>query len=185
MKRYEHWKPISGYEGLYEVSSFGRVRSLDRVVKKKCRGGQTAVCLYNGKLLKLATNCNYLTVQLNKNGTGKTHAVHRLVARAFIPNPKSLPQVNHKDENKWNNCVENLEWCDGHYNCTYGTIIERKRQRVSGEGNPRCQLTEIAVREIRELHKQGLSNSTLGTQFGVSPDTIYQIVTKRRWKHIE
>lgn len=109
----EVWKDVVGYEGLYQVSNLGRVKSL-----------------WFGKerILKLGRNIfGYLTVGLHKNEQQKTCKVHRLVAQAFIPNPNVLPEVNHKDENKTNNSIENLEWCDTKYNSNYGT----RNQRIS------------------------------------------------------
>ena len=94
----ETWKPISGYEGLYEVSNLGNVRSLKRANT-------------NGRVLKQGWRPNgYLIVSLSKNNRQKTKLTHRLVAEAFIPNPNRLSEVNHKDGNKENNCVDNLEW---------------------------------------------------------------------------
>lgn len=106
----ENWKDIPSYEGLYQVSNLGRVKSLN----------------YNHtgkeKILTLKTSKNgYLQIGLSKNGKQKFFLIHRLVAIAFIPNPDNLPQVNHKDECRYNNCVDNLEWCDSKYNCNYGT----------------------------------------------------------------
>ena len=108
------WKDIKGYEGKYQISNKGRVRSLDyKGTKKK-------------KLLKASTNKEgYIQIRLYKNGKGKTYFVHRLVAEAFILNPNNYPVVNHKDENKSNNSVDNLEWCTVEYNNTYGTRLER------------------------------------------------------------
>ena len=118
----EIWKPIKGYEGLYEVSNFGRIRSLDAY--KKGRNGSVRFC--KGRILKPFTDTSgYLQVGLFKNGKRKIHLVNRLVAQAFIDNPDNLPQVNHKDENKQNNVVSNLEWCTHEYNINYGTRIER------------------------------------------------------------
>lgn len=113
----ETWKDIDGYEGFYQVSNLGRVRSLDRFAKKW--DGEKKV---KGVLLKQAKNIKgYLFVQLFRGGVGKMKTVHRLVADAFLPNPGGLPQINHKDEDKSNNYVDNLEWCDGLYNARYGT----------------------------------------------------------------
>lgn len=108
----EIWKDIEGYEGLYEISSFGRVKS------------------YNGyghakKILLKPGKCRYYNVILSKNGEKKSFLIHRLVAQAFIPNPNNCAYINHKDENKLNNNVDNLEWCTQKYNCNYGTRTER------------------------------------------------------------
>lgn len=118
----EYWKPVLGYEGLYEVSNLGRVKSLDRWVK----GIYNSVQLKRGKIIKpRKTWDNYIVVNLSKDGKMKTVKVHRLVAQAFLPNPDNLPQVNHKDEDKNNNTVDNLEWCTNLYNHRYGTCIKR------------------------------------------------------------
>lgn len=114
----EVWKDIKGYEGLYQVSNMGRVKSLGRVDGSNHR-------LYE-KILKLKKRNNYLGIDLHKNGELRTYSVHRLVAQAFIPNPNNLPQVNHIDENKINNQIDNLEWCTVLYNNTYGTRMERQ-----------------------------------------------------------
>ena len=104
------WKDIEGCEDLYQVSNMGRVRSLRRNIILKS---------------KIERN-SYERVRLSTNNIPKDYSVHRLVANAFIPNPDNLPQVNHKDENKTNNCVANLEWCDGKYNINYGTGIAKR-----------------------------------------------------------
>lgn len=113
----EIWKSILGYEGLYEVSNLGRVRSLDRRVSYT--NGQ--VHIHKGRILKPGVSNGYMQVHLCNNGSMKQPLVHRLVAEAFIPNPDNLPQVNHKDENPSNNNVDNLEWCTSEYNINYGT----------------------------------------------------------------
>lgn len=116
----EMWRDIKGYEGLYQVSNLGRVKSL-------YDGGESIRRI--GRKPE-----GYLDVDLYKCGMGKTHYVHRLVAEAFIPNPYELPQVNHIDEDKTNNCVWNLEWCDRKYNMNYGTgkirSAEKRSKRV-------------------------------------------------------
>ena len=105
----EIWKDIKGYEGLYKISNFGNVYSLNIKRNKK-----------------LSMNRHgYLYVDLMKNKVRKHFYTHRLVAEAFIENTNNLPQVNHKDECKTNNCVENLEWCDQKYNNNYGTHTQR------------------------------------------------------------
>ena len=112
----EIWKDIEGYKGLYQVSNKGRVKSL-----------------YKGseRILKPKLNTNgYLRVRLYKNRDLQNRYIHRLVAEAFIPNSQNKPQVNHKDENKKNNCVENLEWITCIDNCNYGTRNERVSRKI-------------------------------------------------------
>lgn len=120
----EEWRSVVGYEGLYEVSSYGRVRSVDRYVKSKSE----SYWLRKGKMLSPAKDKNgYLKVNLSCNGKNNIIRVHRLVAQVFIENPDNLPEINHKDEDKTNNSVDNLEWCDRKYNNNYGTKIERQK----------------------------------------------------------
>ena len=127
----EEWRPIPGYEGLYEVSNLGRVRSVDRYVKSK---GES-YWLRKGKMLSPTKDKNgYLKVNLSCNGKHNIIRVHRLVTEAFLPNPDNLPEVNHKDEDKTNNRVENLEWCDHKYNMNYGTRNIRAKETAIKNG---------------------------------------------------
>ena len=113
----EIWCPINGYGGLYEVSDQGRVRSL--------KFGKERI------LKPVRSTCGYLQVSLCKNGEMNNFLIHRLVSQTFIPNPDNLPQVNHKDEDKENNYVQNLEWCDKKYNNNYGTRTQRASMKIS------------------------------------------------------
>lgn len=118
----EEWRDIEGYEGLYQISNLGRVKSLSRIAIDR-RGIPHYV---NERILKQAFDKNgYCLVGLHINGKIKSGKVHRLVASAFIDNPHNLPDVNHKDENKSNNNVDNLEWCTPKYNINYGTCLDR------------------------------------------------------------
>lgn len=116
----EVWKDIEGFEGLYQISNQGRVKSLWFGKEKILKGGKAR---------------GYLIIGLYKDGKLVMKLVHRLVAEAFLPNPQNLQEVNHKDENKENNNVENLEWCDRKYNCNFGTrnkkIAEKQGKRVA------------------------------------------------------
>lgn len=113
----EEWKDIEGYEGLYQVSNYGRVKSL--------KFGKE-------KILKPRKNkYGYFDINLCNESKVKGFRVNRLVALTFIPNPNNYPQVNHKDENKLNNCVDNLEWCDRKYNCNFGTRNERVAEKLT------------------------------------------------------
>ena len=112
------WKPIVGFEGLYEISNLGKVRNS------------------KGETLKQGikrTNCTcYKLVNLWKDGRYYKKYVHRLIAEAFIPNPGNLPMVNHKDEDGTNNSIDNLEWCTREYNVNYGTAKERRAKKIRG-----------------------------------------------------
>ena len=113
----EIWKYKKDYEGHYQVSNCGRVKSI-KFGKEKI-------------LKQRKDKRGYYSVVLSKNGIVKKYSVHRLVAEAFIDNTDNLPYVNHKDEDKTNNNVNNLEWCDAKYNINYGTCIERRSKKKS------------------------------------------------------
>lgn len=115
----EEWRPVPGYEGLYEASNTGKVASLS----------------YNGtgvrkELKPQVTKRGYFRVRLYKNGSWKGFRLHRVIAAAFIPNEENLPEINHIDEDPSNNAVSNLEWCTRKYNCDYGTRVERQRKAM-------------------------------------------------------
>ena len=136
------WKDIEGYEGLYKISDKGRVKSLKQGKEK---------------ILKpLCDRLGYLFINLYKNGDMKKCLIHRLVAQAFIPNTNSLPQVNHKDEDKTNNKVENLEWCSAKYNNSFGTRIQRVAEKMTNgkTSKPVLQYTKDGkfVKEWKSTH---------------------------------
>ena len=124
MSEQEIWKDVVGYEGFYKVSNKGNIRSVER---KDTLGRK-----WGGVTLRPSHNNTggYLSVDLCKNGTRKKKRVHRLVAEVFIPNPNNYSEINHKDENKTNNHVENLEWCTSKYNINHGTRTERTSKKV-------------------------------------------------------
>lgn len=124
MTESEVWKDVAEYEGFYQVSNKGNVRSVERRDSRGCRR--------RGRVLKPGYDgSGYPQVNMYQNGKLKTKKVHRLVADAFIPNPKGFLEVNHKNENKTNNELSNLEWCTREYNINHGTLIERSAQTRS------------------------------------------------------
>ncbi len=145
----EIWKDVEGYEGYYQVSNLGRLRSLDRIIRQKFPSGKMVDRKYPGKIFTCNPNQpgGYVSTELQKDGHSKNVLVHRLVAQAFIPNPDNLPQVNHKDENKQNNCVENLEWCSNSYNVNYGS----RNQKVSNALKGRKRSPEQAEQMRKRL----------------------------------
>ena len=151
----EEWRDIKGYEGIYQVSSLGRIKSLPRYT----RNGS---CKYEKILKQCDDKEGYKILNLYKNGKHKTFRVHRLVAQEFIPNPNNLPEINHKDENPANNNLENLEWCTCKYNHNYGTWREKRK----GKKNPRARkimCTDTGkifdtIKEASEYYKIGRTN---------------------------
>lgn len=141
------WKPVVGYEGRYEVSNEGVIRSLDVAVR--CRG--TGIRVHKGKLLPCrANNRGYLTVNLTKDNITKSFLVHRAVAEAFIPNFFALPQVNHKDGNKGNNDVSNLEWVTDDENKAHSSIA------VGGTQRPKKAVKVVCVASGKAMTFDGL-----------------------------
>ena len=123
----EIWKDIEGFEGLYQVSNMGRVKSLERI---KWNGRD--YCKIPERIRKPQNNGNgYLYVMLWKDGKGKKYLVHRLVASVFCENPHGYTEVNHLDECKTNNCADNLEWCSRSYNMTYNGRANKVGKKIS------------------------------------------------------
>lgn len=137
----EEWKDIEGYENIYQVSNMGRIRSVDRY--ENCNGTKR---IRKGRILiNTLSQYGYKVVCLYKNAKQKQFFVHRLVAMAFIPNPNNYPIINHKDEDKANNYVDNLEWCTIKYNSSYGTApkrISEKQLNRPDKSKPVLQYTK-------------------------------------------
>lgn len=119
----EEWKDVPNYEGLYQVSNFGRVKSFRKSSKFRCQSEYI--------LKPNVASHGYAEVTLYNKTVRRKFLVHRLIASVFLPNPNNFPQINHKDENKLNNAVNNLEWCSAEYNNAYGTARIRKIDTVS------------------------------------------------------
>lgn len=118
----EEWRDVVGYEGFYKVSDYGRVKSLNRVIMRKNGNRQT----WRGKIIKIKFHKNgYAFFQASSPSQRIDILVHRAVAKAFIDNPNGFPIINHKDENRQNNCVYNIEWCTSAYNNNYGNHYEK------------------------------------------------------------
>lgn len=169
----EVWADIPNYEGLYQVSNIGRVKSLPR-------GKQWPYRQTHNNIRVPHLKNGYLAVNLSKNNKVKWISIHRLVAIAFIPNPQNFPCVNHKDENKLNNNVDNLEWCTYKYNVNYGT--GRERQRKSRSDNPYDYISRKIVgiknsRAVRQLSPTGELISTYRSLAEASEQTGVHIST--------
>ena len=135
----EEWRAVPGYEGLYEVSNKGNVRNVRR-----------------NTLLRLTkTNNGYIRVFLYKNGIKTNLSVHRLVAKTFLPNPDNLPIINHKDEDKTNNNVDNLEWCTAKYNLNYGTARIRSINTKIKNGYINEENVGLSKEEYNQKYYEG------------------------------
>lgn len=159
----EVWKDIKDYEGLYQVSNLGRIRSLDHYSKHHNGGTQ----FVKGRLLKdCVCGFGYRKVSLCKDGIAKSTNLHSLVAKTFIPNPNNLPEVNHINECKWDNAVWNLEWCTVEYNRSYGnrnTKSKETKQRKYGKPVLQYTLDGQFITEyscLREASRQTGVNRT-------------------------
>jgi hypothetical protein len=169
----EQWKAVVGYEGLYEASNLGNIRSIDRVAISN--NGRTRA-LKGKVLVQVTTPDGYKRTQLNKDGKGKMYFSHRIVAEAFIENNDNLPQVNHIDGDKSNNIVTNLEWISRSDNQhhAYGTGLQQV-----GEKHARAKLTTEQVHYIRKNYVKSsheFSTTALARKFGVTSGCIWFII---------
>jgi HNH endonuclease/NUMOD4 motif len=160
----ENWKPVRGTAKKYYVSDQGRLRS-DRGI------------------LKGSYHTRYISHHIYKNGVDSQKLLHRLVAKAFIPNPENKPFVNHKDGNKLNNKAENLEWVTCYEN-TMHAFKNSLRYSPKGTSHGASVLNEIKVITIRKRHSFGESMASLAREFGVANQTIGHLVRRSTWKHI-
>ena len=176
----EIWKDIEGYEGIYQVSNWGRVRSLDRFVNAKGNSKE----FKKGIIFKLSkTRKGYLCATLS-NGHAKKKTVHRLVAQAFIPNPMNKPQVNHIDGNKINNKADNLEWVTGKEN-VWHAVNNKLMYGLSGQYNSQAKLTNEQAEQIRKEYipySKEYNQCGLARKYGVSQCAIYRIIHNKRYK---
>ena len=178
----EIWKDIKGYEGLYQVSNIGRVKSLERVVFRK-NGRKFSV---KERILKPRPNYKgYLQIQLyDSSGKRKFFLVHRLVCEAFHENPENKPCVNHIDENKANNSASNLEWCTYEENLNHGTRNARStkaRSKLVGQYTLEGNLVKIWQSTMEVERQLGFNNSNISAAARGKYKTAYGFV----WKYIE
>jgi len=174
----ESWVDIEGYDGIYQVSSYGRVRSLDRTVTLKSGEKRR----YRGRVLcSHAKGVDYPKVTLSKVGGLHTVTIHRLVAKAFLPNPKEHLYVNHKNSLKFCNSVCNLEWCTAAENTAHALSAGAKFG-VSGSKNHSAKLRDSDIPFIVHWLSEGYTRNQVASCFGVSYDIISNIDKGVTWK---
>lgn len=175
----EIWKDVKGYEGIYKISNFGNVKSLERL--KKSKGNSTRVV--NERILKYNTNIfGYKYVILCKESKNKCFLIHRLIGIAFIPNPENKPQINHINGIKTDNSISNLEWCTQQENSIHAfkTGLMHHNPKV-GERHGRSKLTEKEVLEIRNDNR---THEKIAQSYNVSSPLISHIKQRKLWRHI-
>lgn len=195
----EIWKDVEGYEGYYQVSNYGRIRSTERKINyvSESRNGNKFESFFTKPetITKGTDNGKgYMFVSLTKNGERKNFYVHRLVAKAFVDNPQQKPQINHKNCDKSDNKALNLEWVtlkenmqhaseNGLLRCSeYQKEQTSKSNRGSGHGN--SKLTEPDIIKIRDMRKDGLTYKEIAQRFNVNRATIGYIIRGKTWSHV-
>lgn len=178
----ERWADVPGWEGLYKVSTLGRVRSLDREVTQGGNGGSVYTRTYKGQVIRQKRKRGYRLVGLNATGRHKTYQVHRLVLSAFVGPANTEVQCRHLDGDPANNRLENLSW---------GTAKENYADRFAhgteqrGERSPSAKLNELQVHEIRAVRSPSEATLRLfARKYGVSASTIRAVITRQTWGHL-
>ena len=171
-------RDIKGFEGLYAITRSGRVWSYP----KKWKSGRGVVRSHAGRYLRIGVDDDgYRQVGLSKGGKYFSRKIHRLIAEAFIPNPRGLPQVNHINGIKVDNRLRNLEWCTGRYNTQEAYRMGLTNN--TGEHNGRSKLTVEDVRAIRRLAKSR-TRIAIANRYKVSDAVVCDIVNRKSWKHV-
>lgn len=170
----EIWKDVVGFEGIYQISNTGKVKGLPRKY------------LIERLLKPYISEHGYLMVRLYPSGKHKT--IHRLLAEAFIPNPDNKPFVNHKDANKQNNDLNNLEWVTRleniHHAVRLGLYNCKNRRSFKGRHHPLTTLNEDIVLDIREKYSKGANRYQLAEEYSISYNIVNKIVNRITWRHI-
>jgi hypothetical protein len=177
----EIWKNIPAYEGMYQVSNLGRVKTVAREVKNTAKS-------FRKLEEKIHTPCDngngYKYVTLSMSRVRSNYYIHRIVAEVFLCNCFELLEVNHIDGNKANNRVDNLEWCTRSENAKHAHKSGLNHV-LKGEANPGAKLTEEIVRKVRELYDTGqYTQKKLAEDFGIGKGYIFHIVHRNKWKHV-
>ncbi len=185
----EIWKDVVGYEGYYQISDLGRVKSVGRWINVRGGGERFKKETINKHFID---RYGYWRIELNKDNVAKKYFIHVLVGKAFILNPNNLPEVNHEDGIKSNNFPTNLKWCDTTYNNRHARSTGLND--FHGEKHYDSRLTESQVLEIRRLANECAINNEFRRKkypikkwikdFGITQGAFYAIIKRKTWKHI-
>jgi hypothetical protein len=178
----EDWRDVVGYEDRYEISNFGNLRSKSYLKKGRNVNGEFSF-ITQPRLMKPTVNGNgYLSVYLSRDGESANFVIHRLVAITFLENPDNLPVVNHKDCDKTNNRVDNLEWCTQQHNVKHS--YESGTKTNLGDKHPRRVLNSEIVCKMRKMFSEGIGVQKIADHFGFRYDTTKSAITGKNWGHV-
>lgn len=164
----EIWKDVIGFEGLYQVSNLGRVKILSKKIKS-----MSGYSIRKEKYTKMGPNSRgYTNAALTKGGVPKIIGLHRLIAIHFIPNPENKPQINHKDGNKSNNKINNLEWCDASYNQTHAIINELRLHRHVFQYD-----------KNHNFIKEYICGTLAGKELNIDPSCILKVCKNMKYRY--
>lgn len=181
----ELWKDVVGYEGIYQVSSKGRVKSLARY-DEYVRAGKVCRRYRPDKILKPKLNLGYYCVHLRTSGESWP-SVHRLMAKAFLENPDNKETVNHKDGVKTNNSLDNLEWATHSENTQHAYDMGLATSRIKdftkrGEDHPNSKLTLSVVDNIRSDRLDGMTLTAIATKYDLGTSTVHRVCKNKTWR---
>lgn len=181
----EIWKPVVGFEGYYEISSIGRLKSVKRSYEVNGRWNKTHIRHMEEKLYKpYMAKTGYWDVFIHLHGRHR-QSIHRMVAKAFIPNPGNKGYVNHINSIRTDNRVGNLEWVTHQENMMHGYLHGSLRIPASvGQDNGRAVLTNEQVLEIRKLYKEGMRPKQLIEKYQLKKATLEGVIYNTKWKHL-
>ena len=178
----EIWKAIPGYESIYEASSLGNIRALDRLLThKKSNHCNVYSRKWRGRILTKDSYKKYFTVCLSRLGKQRTWQIHQLVAKTFTGEQPKGYDTNHKDGNRFNNSSDNLEYITRKQNIDHAV---RNGLHLYGEKIGGSKLKEYQIISIRAESKEGLSQNVLAKKYGVDQSLIWRIIHRKSWKHV-
>jgi hypothetical protein len=180
----DEFHPVPDFEDYYEINLMGQIRTKPRWVNSPICGGKRLLPV---RYLKTQSPLGYPMFSVKVDGKRNYLFVHKTLARIFIPNPDNKPEINHKDGNRKNFSLENLEWCTHQENMAHAfrTGLAPLPKTGKGEASPSAKLTDEKVKQIKELLREGVSKKAIADQFGVRPGTIWFIADGSTWSHIE
>jgi len=175
----ENWEDIKGYEGCYQVSDLGRIKSLQRYVTSRY-GGERIV---RERIRKTVLIKEYISIDLSVGGKRKTHRVHRLVATAFIFNPLNKPQINHKNGIKIDNRWFNLEWATGKENQSHAFRLGLNKGQ-KGEEHSQCKFNDIEIIAMRSVNTKIFNTTRICKTYEISSGNLSAVLNRKTWTHI-